>query len=499
MPAVKELLRRLDLGNSVAEFDEQLEEYFVETETFRSLINNRSDIIAGDKGTGKTAAFRILSKRYAKIPELRNVEVLTAFNPQGNPIFTQLGEKGPLEEAEYVRLWKAYILSLAGNWLLDVYDGEFTAGMGELDALLRGLEAREQTAPPQNIFRRIVGKVGGLFAWKSAETQVAISPEGSYTFGPKVDMATGEKRNDASIPVEVALRKLDESLREANLTLWIALDRLDEAFHGFKEVEIPALRGLFRAYLDLLEFNNFRLKLFVRRDLFRRVTEGGFVNLTHINARKFEIIWDEEDLLNLLCRRIRKNNDFCSSAEINDVSDQEIFDKLFPDQVDQGTRKPKTWTWAMRRIRDGNDIKPPRNLIDLIEMAKLAQLRTEERETRQYSSDSPIIEAESLRRALKQLSEQRVNDTLLAEAGQLSPIIEKFRGGKAEHNDASLSIALSTPIGDLRSIVKPLQEIGFLEAVKGNYKVPTLYREGLEITQGKAFPDQGKAAAEDED
>jgi hypothetical protein len=52
---VKEILHELDLGNSVAEHDEALERYFVETETFRSLISDKGDIIAGDKGTGKTA------------------------------------------------------------------------------------------------------------------------------------------------------------------------------------------------------------------------------------------------------------------------------------------------------------------------------------------------------------------------------------------------------------------------------------------------------------
>lgn len=68
---MKEILRALDLGNSVAEFDSSLEKYFIENEAFHALVNDRVDIIAGDKGTGKTALYRILQKRYAEIPELR--------------------------------------------------------------------------------------------------------------------------------------------------------------------------------------------------------------------------------------------------------------------------------------------------------------------------------------------------------------------------------------------------------------------------------------------
>ena len=62
-----EILQSIDLGNSVAEFDEALENYFIETDIFRKIQQDDVDIIAGDKGTGKTALFRILQRRYTEI------------------------------------------------------------------------------------------------------------------------------------------------------------------------------------------------------------------------------------------------------------------------------------------------------------------------------------------------------------------------------------------------------------------------------------------------
>ena len=59
---IRNLIRNLDLGKSVAEFDEALETYFIETTAFRELINDKIDIIAGDKGTGKTAIYRSFTK-----------------------------------------------------------------------------------------------------------------------------------------------------------------------------------------------------------------------------------------------------------------------------------------------------------------------------------------------------------------------------------------------------------------------------------------------------
>jgi hypothetical protein len=141
----------------------------------------------------------------------------------------------------------------------------------------------------------------------------------------------------------------------------------------------------------------------------------------------------------------------------------------------------------MSRIRDGNGIKPPRNLIDLAVKAKDAQIRAEERSPRQHAPDAAIIEADSVRRALRALSEQRVQDTLLAEAADIAPTIEKFRDGKAEHNTTSIAKLLGINESAVRNTIKPLLEMGFLEETGSSFKVPMLYREGLDITQGKAF------------
>src|SRR6266702_1176752 len=117
---MKEVLRALDLGNSVAEFDDSLEKYFVENEAFHALVNGKVDVVAGDKGTGKTALYRILQKRYASLPELRGIEVLAGFNPAGSPVFQRLVREEVLREGQYVSVWKTYILALAGNWVLEI-------------------------------------------------------------------------------------------------------------------------------------------------------------------------------------------------------------------------------------------------------------------------------------------------------------------------------------------------------------------------------------------
>lgn len=90
---VAEILKELNLGKSVAESDSRLDSYFVDTHTFNALYTGQRDIVAGDKGTGKTALYRILIERHRVIEELKGTEIVTAFNLSGSPIFQQLLER----------------------------------------------------------------------------------------------------------------------------------------------------------------------------------------------------------------------------------------------------------------------------------------------------------------------------------------------------------------------------------------------------------------------
>ncbi len=221
MDAVLQLLRELHLGNSVAEFDNDLERYFVETEPFRKLIGDKIDIVAGDKGTGKTALFKILQKRYTSFPSLEKVEIIPGFNTSGNPVFQHLLEKGILSEAEYIRLWKAYFVSLIGNWVLSIYGSEHSDLTKQLNYLLKGLGLRSISETPIGIFQQIISRIGSFFQWKSAEVEISSTPVGTFVFRQRIEFGQNWQQEDNPKPVSVegTLHLLNKCLIEIGYTV----------------------------------------------------------------------------------------------------------------------------------------------------------------------------------------------------------------------------------------------------------------------------------------
>jgi hypothetical protein len=158
----------------------------------------------------------------------------------------------------------------------------------------------------------------------------------------------------------------NEALVSAEYHLWVLLDRLDVAFAETHELERNALRALFRVYLDLAANEAIKLKIFLRSDIWKRITREGFREASHIT--RFVILeWNSASLLNLMVRRILKNDIIIEEFRIdrNGVlrdfnAQRDVFYRFFPRQVDQGTKKPPTFDWMVSRCADGSGKTAPR-------------------------------------------------------------------------------------------------------------------------------------------
>lgn len=486
---VREILHRIEFGKSAAEADKGLKDYFLITDVFLDLISGNISMVSGEKGTGKSAIYKYLTQESLKMPELNGIDIISAFNLSGEPIFRRLGDESKLTDGQYITMWKMYFLSLVGNWLLKKHKGIFSQKMQRLDALLSSFDMLSSDDNATNVFSKLMIWLRNNATPKAVGIEFGFNEYGIPTVTPKMELGmenAQDKTHPEIIPHRTAFSILNDALHEKKVSVWVVMDRLDEAFIGRPDIEVAALRALVRVFMDLQEFDRISIKLFVRNDLFRKITKDGFVNLTHVSAIKREIIWDDEDLYAMLCQRIRKNDEILRDMGLYRPVDKLAFMALFPPQVNSGGT-PNTWKWMLSQIHDGNGISP-RNIIDLCLFAKEEQLRKERRTSREFVSGVPLIESESLIKAAARLSKLRVDDTLLAEYGDdVKLSIKAFQNGKSDYTEKTLGELFQ--ISDkltLGLIINVLSDVGFLEQKDDLFSVPPLYRSGLNITRGKA-------------
>jgi hypothetical protein len=476
-----DLLARLNLGASVAENDEHLASYFVPTLALSDFLEDRYDIVRGAKGSGKSAILKIVSEQQSKYGEIADVSLVVATEHTGEPSFKRAFDQvkhEEVDEQELVNAWKIYFINLALDALERYPDTDASR-------YVKGL------AEKVNVRYRTTSSLKKI--WWSL---VRILHVKSFTVG--VDTISAEfpdappefwTKKDQPIDFPELLRGCEAAFDAEGKRCWLLIDRLDAAFLD-PEVERVALRALLMAYKDFMGHRRLRPKLFFRTDLLDLVVRGaGFRELTHVTDRTSPAIaWDPDKLLHMIMERFAFNDGILRELNLTKdaFADPELrqlaFLTLFPWQVDVGPRKPDTWNWMCSRIRDGNNTRTPRDLHGLVKHAVAAQ-----RELLALGGDDsnePLITAPALKKGLQELSDEKVRTTLLAENEDLAGAINAFRKQKAEQNSESLAKLLGKV---WEPLVERLVRIGFLEKTGETWKVPMLYRDGLEITQGAAF------------
>lgn len=493
-----DLLRGLEIGERVAEDEvEKLERYFVETEQWRQMESGNVDVVYGPKGSGKSALYTLLNRKESEFFD-RGILMAAGENVRGATVFRSVVSDPPPTELAFQYLWKIYCLTLIANTFrsYDIRDGNASSLIDSL--------TKAGLLPPSSGLAAIFKAVTAyLKNWinrdtKSVEYAITVDPAtGAATVARKTEFADqSDQQNLGDIPVDDLLELADSALASSGLRLWLLFDRLDVAFADSPELERNALRALFRAYGELKAFPNLSLKIFVRDDIWRRITEGGFIEASHI-TKNLTIAWTQESLLNLIMLRLLSNQSIVDYYGVNAhevrasyEAQKDLFYRLAPAQVDSG-RNPSTFEWMVSRITDGTGNPAPRELIHLMETVKKLQIQRFERGAAEIEGPQ-LFERSPFKEALKEVSKVRYEQTLLAEYPALREYLDKLEGEKCEQTGDSLGKLWGTSVEDALKIARRLAEVGFF-AVIGDKLAPSfwaafLYRPALNLVQGKADP-----------
>ena len=495
--AILDVLRPMTFGQRVAEEEgDLLAAYFVETDHWHRLFSDSVDIVYGPKGAGKSALYSLLVVRRNDLFD-RGVLLAPAENPRGAPAFRALVTDPPASEQEFIALWKLYLACLVSA-TLDEY-GIPGEAVRELRSRLEesGLKPRQKSL--QGLLQSTFDYVKQLLRPKAIEGTVQLDPQTQLPSGVtgKIMFAEPSSRQaeQGIASVDRLLELGDEALAGADYKIWILLDRLDVAFSDSPDLEQNALRALFHVYLDLMAFKTLRLKIFLRTDIWRRITTSGFREASHI-TRHLTIEWNRASLLNLVIRRVVQNEGIlqhygATKETVPDsaASQEEFFTRLFPDQVEAGPRKPNTLDWMLGRTCDATRETAPRELIHLLNALRDVQVRRLE-----VGDPEPeggrLFSRAVFKEALPEVSRARLEQTLYAEYPDARDDIEKLRGEKTQHSVNSLAQIWKMSAEDALNTARRLAEIGFFEQ-RGEkdapiFWAPLLYRDALDLVQGAA-------------
>ena len=496
MPDLLQVLHDLSVGSRVAEDEvDELASYFVETDQFQRILKGDIDIVFGPKGAGKSAIYSSLLSRTSQLFD-RGVTLVAGEVPRGTPAFSDLVTDPPTSENEFVALWKFYVLSLV-DAVLEDYDVK-----SESARIVRGALASAGLAPApgglRGLIKRVREYVSRLLNAEAVEGGLKLDPATSLPVGVTGRIVFGEPsaplRTEGIFSADDLMHVADEALMEAGVSLWVLFDRLDVAFVDSRDLEANALRSLFRVYLDTLGLRSVRLKIFLRTDIWRAVTEGGFREASHI-TRSVTISWSEPALLNLVVRRLLNNpalvalTGVVADEVLQDAAKQrEWFDRLVPEQIDSG-KNPRTFEWILGRVRDGQGIVAPREVIHVLDQARERQLASLER-GEAPPDEGMVFTRSAFRDALPEVSRVRLEQTLFAEYPDLKKYLEALRGEKTNQSIASLSGLWRVGQEKAYAIASRAVDVGFFEArgdkAAPDYWVPFLYRPALAMVQGTA-------------
>jgi hypothetical protein len=492
--AKSEILTQTTFGHRIAEDEaEQLGAYFVETEQWRKVISGQVDVVYGPKGSGKSALYALLRKNQEKLHE-RGVILAPGENIRGTPVFEALVADPPAGEEQFRGLWKIYFLSLIGTAFRSAgFQGEIAKDLDDLleDAGLihPQFSLKHCLRSALDYVRRIEGLSGG----------VKLDPITSQASGVEAKITLREpgtdERKRGFVSADSLLAMADQSLQDIGLKFWIVLDRLDVAFSDSSELEKNALRALFRVYRDMAALDNMKLKIFLRDDIWLRITSEGFREASHI-TQSITITWDQKSLLNLIVRRLLHNaaiRDFYgidpNLVLASSTQQEALFYRAFPPQVDAGERKSTTLDWILTRTQDGTLKTAPREVIHLLSEARDIQLKLIEMGTPEPPGET-LFERAAFKAALPEVSKVRYQQTLCAENPRLKPFLTALDNEKTQQTATTLAKIWRVSEVEALSTAERLTEIGFFQK-RGSkdqpmFWVPFLYRDALHLVQGQA-------------
>jgi hypothetical protein len=517
---LKSLEQMFDVTNAERE-SPSLSTYFVETKAWDRLVKGRADIVKGVKGSGKSALYQLLRKRQPEMAELQRVLIVAAEEPLGTSVFGQVlsqlqedsreasgghtGEaRASASHAEFSDLWRLYFLVLILGKIRDLErkDAAVKARLKKMsdyghlvNALRHASLLAKDVRSPFNLgqtLTRVMQAVHARVKFVVPGFEAELQADGAKGQAARAHGSTHELFG--------LLQGLLDSL---DLTAWVIIDRLDDAFENqSSSLEAIGLNTLLKTYKYLDGFSRIRLKIFVRSDIFTRILADPFAdrNLEKIEA-EITIAWEPEQLVDLVIRRMlqstavhklyRLSPEQVHACTKGYLAQRQLFDRIFPPRIDD----MDTLLWICSQLENGSGDVTPRTFLKVVHFA------IERQDDRRVDAEGEaLVDVSSLKWAQARSSEEYYTKAFRAEHATLRDFAQALHGCHAGNTLGKLhAIWMNIPrhhrmtLQAARQAAIDLTESGFFSQHKaddGYHWVAPLYRAALDIKPGSSLPEK---------
>ncbi len=452
------ILEAVDFGLGAAQQEQQLRSYFYRSGSFKLACSDKTYLVLGAKGAGKSAIFRMLQELRTEIPILRSPNLWITDEPQLRDHWATLRKN---DVASQVTLWRFYVASLIAKACLEHH----------------GLPEKLQED-----YKRFLVRWGLVREIPTAWQAVRLLTF-SVGFGDFLKTEIPPKTPLAVTEIDYVIFSANNWLDGEGSDLWICLDSLDEVSlngqsHGETE---DLLSNMMRAVGELIRLRRIRFKLFFRTDIYHALT---YVNKDHFSAVKLELRWSKEDLAILLAHRLQNLHPDHSNALVFPTSLKWI-NQLF----DWPTHKALNGFDAFYDLmQDGNRDVLPRDLINFCITAQKSQMNFDVQGINQ-PANGRLISGPAIRAAFVETAAFKLNDFLQV-FRNFSETYDQLKGSPtAVFNRADLGAALGKrdPL-DANLVIADLVRVGALAIMDrrsvnqaDSFEIPFLYALALNI------------------
>lgn len=438
-----------------------LADLFTRTSDLDRFVRQDTCLVLGAKGTGKSYLRRIcleqpaLLQHRAQVPALQNTVFVEGYaSPRAG--------RGALPPASQ-NLLRELDKRFEGRWS-EVWS---VLALGRCTAVLDREWSYSATASLSAADRAMLQSLNGL-----------VGAGGDQAV---LDAVCALLSKNQPLLISDAWRAMDAWCEREGKQVTLLFDDLDVAL-GESHEAIARRRGMIVGLLDQanaswMASRHLGVKIFLRKDIFEGLATE---EQAKYQRRQVTLSWLADDIWRLIVRAMAA----ASSAFRGHLEEQGIrihnleeipkedwegaLALIWGERLGTGASNTRSTVWAAKRLRDGNGRLYPRAALWLLDSAVRSR-KSERIET------PPLLDPRSLRDAIPDVSEGRLNE-LMTESGQEQRSrIERLTGFKSyqDRNDF-LNALEQAGEHDPAAALKTLEDLGIVETGARRDKTPTV-------------------------